>query len=119
MLDDGDFLEIQPEYARNLLIGFGRLNGRPVGIVANQPKHLAGVLDIDASIKGARFIRFCDAFNVPICHVRGRAGIPPGYGAGVGRDHQARRQAALRLRRGHRAEADGDHAQGLRRVRTT
>ncbi len=78
VLDDGDFLEIQPEYARNLLIGFGRLNGRPVGIVANQPKHLAGVLDIDASIKGARFIRFCDAFNVPIVTFEDVPGFLPG-----------------------------------------
>ncbi|MBZ0268964.1 acyl-CoA carboxylase subunit beta [bacterium] len=78
VLDDGDFLEIQGEYARNLLIGYGRLNGRAVGIVANQPKHLAGVLDIDASIKGARFIRFCDAFNIPIVTFEDVPGFLPG-----------------------------------------
>jgi propionyl-CoA carboxylase beta chain len=78
VLDDGDFLEIQPEYARNLVIGFGRLNGRAVGIVANQPKHLAGVLDIDASLKGARFVRFCDAFNVPLITFEDVPGFLPG-----------------------------------------
>jgi acetyl-CoA carboxylase carboxyltransferase component len=78
VLDDGDFLEIQPEFARNLLIGFGRLDGRVVGVVANQPKHLAGVLDIDASIKGARFVRFCDAFNVPLVTFEDVPGFLPG-----------------------------------------
>jgi propionyl-CoA carboxylase beta chain len=78
ILDGGDFLEIQPEYARNILVGFGRLNGRVVGLVANQPKHLAGVLDIDASIKGARFIRFCDAFNIPIVTFEDVPGFLPG-----------------------------------------
>jgi len=78
VLDGSEFLEIQPEYARNLVIGFGRLNGRPVGVVANQPKHLAGVLDIDASIKGARFVRCCDAFNVPIVTFEDVPGFLPG-----------------------------------------
>ncbi len=78
VLDHGDFMEIQPEYARNLLIGFGRLNGRVVGVVANQPKHLAGVLDIDAAVKGARFIRFCDAFNIPIVTFEDVPGFLPG-----------------------------------------
>ena len=66
IVDDGDFFEVQEHYAMNLVIGFGRLNGRPIGVVANQPKVLAGVLDIDSSTKGARFVRFCDAFNVPL-----------------------------------------------------
>jgi propionyl-CoA carboxylase beta chain len=78
VLDDGDFLEIQPEFARNLLVGFGRLDGRAVGVVANQPKHLAGVLDIDASIKGARFVRFCDAFNIPLVTFEDVPGFLPG-----------------------------------------
>jgi propionyl-CoA carboxylase beta chain len=78
VVDDGDFLEIQPEYARNIVIGFARLNGRVVGIVANQPKHLAGVLDIDASVKGARFVRFCDCFNVPIITFEDVPGFLPG-----------------------------------------
>jgi len=66
VLDDRYFFEVQADYAPNLVIGFGRLNGRPVGIVANQPAHLAGCLDIAASLKGARFVRFCDCFNIPI-----------------------------------------------------
>ncbi|HLC40095.1 MAG TPA: acyl-CoA carboxylase subunit beta, partial [Methylomirabilota bacterium] len=64
--DDHYFFEVQADYAANLVVGFGRLNGRPVGIVANQPAHLAGCLDINASLKGARFVRFCDCFNIPI-----------------------------------------------------
>jgi len=78
VLDDRAFFEIQPEYARNLVTGFARLNGRVVGCVANQPKHLAGVLDIDASTKGARFVRFCDAFNVPLLTFEDVPGFLPG-----------------------------------------
>jgi propionyl-CoA carboxylase beta chain len=78
VLDNEDFLEIQPEYARNIVVGFGRLNGRVIGIVANQPKHLAGVLDIDCSIKGARFVRFCDAFNIPLVTFEDVPGFLPG-----------------------------------------
>ncbi|MFI5682225.1 acyl-CoA carboxylase subunit beta [Streptomyces cellulosae] len=65
-LDDGELLEVQPLYARNLICGFGRVEGRSVGVVANQPMHMAGVLDIDASEKAARFIRMCDAFHIPL-----------------------------------------------------
>ena len=66
IVDNGEFLEVQPDYARNIIIGFARFNGQSVGIVANQPKVLAGVLDSNASRKGARFVRFCDAFNIPL-----------------------------------------------------
>jgi propionyl-CoA carboxylase beta chain len=66
VVDSGSFLEIMPEYARNMVVGFARLDGRPVGIVANQPAALAGCLDINASIKAARFVRFCDCFNLPL-----------------------------------------------------
>ena len=66
VLDDHYFFEIMPHFAKNALVGFGRLGGRSVGIVANQPAYLAGVLDIDASDKMARFIRFCDCFNIPV-----------------------------------------------------
>src|SRR5262249_14368477 len=66
VVDDGDFLEVHAKYARNLLVGLARIDGRPVGVVANQPAFLAGVLDIDASLKGARFVRFCDCFNIPL-----------------------------------------------------
>ncbi len=76
---DGDtFLELQPEYARNILTGFARLDGHPVGIVANQPLHLAGTLDIAASEKAARFVRLCDAFNVPLVTFEDVPGFLPG-----------------------------------------
>src|SRR3954452_20285185 len=66
VIDDGYFFEVQEHYAKNIVVGFARLNGRSVGIVANQPAMLAGTLDINASIKGARFVRFCDCFNIPL-----------------------------------------------------
>src|SRR4029079_14269791 len=76
--DDGDFLEVHQHYARNIIVGFARLDGRPVGIVANQPAVLAGTLDIDASIKAARFVRFCDAFNIPLITFEDVPGFLPG-----------------------------------------
>jgi propionyl-CoA carboxylase beta chain len=76
--DEGDFLEVHQHYARNLIVGFARLGGRPVGIVANQPAHLAGTLDINASVKGARFVRFCDAFNIPLITFEDVPGFLPG-----------------------------------------
>jgi propionyl-CoA carboxylase beta chain len=78
VVDDGELLEVHREFAANLIVGFGRLGGRPVGVVANQPAVLAGVLDINASIKGARFIRFCDAFNIPIVTFVDVPGFLPG-----------------------------------------
>jgi methylmalonyl-CoA carboxyltransferase large subunit len=78
IVDRSDFLEVQKEFARNLVVGFGRLVGRPVGIVANQPNVLAGVLDINASDKGARFIRFCNAFNIPLITLVDVPGFLPG-----------------------------------------
>jgi acetyl-CoA carboxylase carboxyltransferase component len=66
VLDQGRFLEIKGNFARNMIVGFGRLNGAPVGVVANQPQHLGGVIDIKAAEKAARFVRFCDAFNIPL-----------------------------------------------------
>jgi propionyl-CoA carboxylase beta chain len=78
IVDGGRFLEIQPQYAENLVVGFARIGGRSVGIVANQPAHLAGVLDIAASLKGARFVRTCDAFNVPIVTLVDVPGFLPG-----------------------------------------
>jgi propionyl-CoA carboxylase beta subunit len=76
--DNGEFLEVHQHFARNFIVGFARLGGKPVGIVANQPAHLAGVLDIDASVKGARFVRFCDAFNVPLVTFEDVPGFLPG-----------------------------------------
>jgi propionyl-CoA carboxylase beta chain len=78
IVDEGYFLEVHHHYARNLLVGFARLDGRPVGIVANQPAVLAGTLDIDASVKGARFVRFCDAFNIPLVTFEDVPGFLPG-----------------------------------------
>src|SRR4051794_10745565 len=76
--DEGYFLEVHRHFAKNLLVGFARLDGRPVGIVANQPAVLAGTLDIDASVKGARFVRFCDAFNIPLVTFEDVPGFLPG-----------------------------------------
>ncbi|MEW5422902.1 acyl-CoA carboxylase subunit beta [Amorphus sp. 3PC139-8] len=78
VVDEGDFFEVQESYAKNILIGFGRMEGRTVGIVANQPMVLAGVLDIDASRKAARFVRFCDAFSIPIVTFVDVPGFLPG-----------------------------------------
>ena len=76
--DDGEFLEVHRHFARNVVVGFARFGGRPAGVVANQPAHLAGALDIDASIKGARFVRFCDAFNLPLVTFEDVPGFLPG-----------------------------------------
>ncbi|HEY8451718.1 MAG TPA: acyl-CoA carboxylase subunit beta [Natronosporangium sp.] len=78
VLDDGDFLEVHPLFARNIIVGFGRVEGHPVGVVANQPMHLAGTLDIDASEKAARFVRTCDAFNIPVLTFVDVPGFLPG-----------------------------------------
>ncbi|HHH30235.1 MAG TPA: acyl-CoA carboxylase subunit beta [Polyangiaceae bacterium] len=78
VVDEGDFFEVQRHYAKNILIGFARLGGRPIGIVANQPMVLAGCLDIAASIKAARFVRFCDAFNIPLLTLVDVPGFLPG-----------------------------------------
>jgi len=78
VVDDGDFFEVHAAYAKNIVVGFARFGGRSVGIVANQPAYLAGVLDIDASLKGARFVRFCDAFNIPLVTFEDVPGFLPG-----------------------------------------
>ena len=78
VVDDGKFLEVHQDYARNLVIGFARLDGKPVGILGNQPAVLAGVLDIDCSLKGARFVRFCDCFNIPLLTFVDVPGFLPG-----------------------------------------
>ena len=78
VVDDGYFFEVHEHYAKNIVVGFARLNGRSVGIVANQPAFLAGVLDINASTKGARFVRFCDAFNIPLITFEDVPGFLPG-----------------------------------------
>lgn len=78
VVDNNNFLEIQPHYAQNIIVGFGRIGGRSVGFVANQPNMLAGVLDINSSVKAARFVRFCDAFNIPIVTFVDVPGFLPG-----------------------------------------
>lgn len=83
VVDDGDYLEVQEHWARNLTVGFARLDGHPVGVVGQNPAHLAGVLDIDSSIKGARFVRFCDCFNIPIVTLVD----VPGFLPGVAQEH--------------------------------
>ncbi len=110
VVDDADFFEVHEHYAPNIVVGFARLDGRSVGVVANQPAALAGVLDINSSVKGARFVRFCDAFNIPLVTLRGRSGLSPRHAAGVGRHHPTRREAALRLLRGDGPQADRDPA---------
>jgi propionyl-CoA carboxylase beta chain len=83
VVDDRYFFEVQQSFAPNICVGFARLGGRPVGIVANQPAFLAGVLDIAASVKGARFVRFCDCFNVPLVTFED----VPGFLPGVSQEH--------------------------------
>jgi len=83
VVDHGDFMEIMPEYARNMIIGFARMEGRSIGIMANQPLELAGCLDINSSVKAARFVRFCDAFNIPLVSFVD----VPGFLPGVGQEH--------------------------------
>jgi acetyl-CoA carboxylase carboxyltransferase component len=78
VVDYGDFLEVHEAYARNIVVGFAKFDGMPVGIVANQPAYLSGVLDIESSRKAARFIRFCDAFNIPIVTFVDVPGFMPG-----------------------------------------
>lgn len=83
VVDDGQFLEVHEHFGRNIVVGFARFGGRSVGIVANQPMHLAGCLNIDASVKGGRFVRFCDAFNIPLVTFED----VPGFLPGVGQEH--------------------------------
>lgn len=83
IVDEGDFFEIKADFAKNIIIGFARFEGRTVGIVANQPMHLAGCLDIDASVKAARFVRFCDSLNIPLLTIVD----VPGFLPGVGQEH--------------------------------
>jgi propionyl-CoA carboxylase beta chain len=78
VVDDRNLFEVHKHFAKNIVVGFARLDGRPVGIVANQPAHLAGTLDISASVKGARFVRFCDAFNIPLITFEDVPGFLPG-----------------------------------------
>ncbi|MDB1090393.1 acyl-CoA carboxylase subunit beta [Streptomyces sp. ACA25] len=93
VLDDGDYLEIHPDFARNMICALGRVDGHSVGVVANQPGFLAGVLDIDASEKAARFVRFCDAFHIPLLTFMD----VPGYLPGVGQEHNGIIRRGIKL----------------------
>ena len=115
VVDDGYFFEIHEHYAKNIVVGFARLNGKPVGIVANQPAMLAGTLDINASVKGARFVRFCDCFNIPLVTFEDVPGFLPGTQSGIRRNHPAWREVAVCVCGSDRAESDRHHAQSLRR----
>ncbi len=84
VVDNQNFLEVQPHYAKNMIVGFARMNGKSVGIVANQPAFLAGCLDINSSVKGARFVRFCDAFNIPLITLVDVPGFLPGTNQELG-----------------------------------
>ena len=115
IVDFGDFLEVQAGFAPNIVIGFARITGRTIGVIANQPCVKAGVLDINASSKAARFIRFCNAFNIPLVTLRRRSGLPAGRAAGVRRHHPSRREDAVRVFGRDRAEGHRGSAQGVRR----
>lgn len=93
ILDSGDFMEVKPDYAKSIVVGFGRMGGQPVGVIANQPMFLGGCLSADSSEKGARFLRFCDAFNIPLLFLEDT----PGYLPGVQQEHSGiiRRGAKL------------------------
>jgi len=84
VVDEREFFQMMPNYAKNIVTGFARMNGRTVGIVGNNPKHAAGCLDINASIKGARFVRFCDCFNIPLITFEDVPGFLPGTGQEYG-----------------------------------
>ena len=115
VVDDGEFYQIHEEFAGNIVVGFARLDGHSVGVIANQPTVLAGTLNIDASIKAARFVRMCDSFNVPIVTFVDVPGFLPGVDQEHGRHHPPRGQAALCILRGHRAKGDGHHPKSVRR----
>ena len=114
--DADSFFEVQSDWGKNVVIGFARLNGEAIGIVANQPKVLAGSLDVDGSDKAGRFVRFCDAFNIPLLALADVPGYMPGSKqeySGIIR-HGAKLLYALRLCRSNRAEGDAHSAQGFR-----
>ena len=112
--DNHEILEPHEFWAKNMVVAFIRIMGRPVGVIANNPRSGAGVLDVNSSDKAARFIRFCDAFNIPLLTFIDL----PGYMPGTQQEwagHPPRRQDALRLLRGHRPEDHRRGPQGLRR----
>ena len=115
VVDDGEFLEVQERFAENIVCGFARLGGHPVGIVGNQPKALAGVLDIDSSTKAARFVRTCDAFNIPLVTFVDVPGFLPGTDQEWGGIIRHGAKLLYAYSEATVPKLDGDHAQGLRR----
>ncbi len=115
VMDDGEFLEVQPRWAENLICGFARLGGSPVGVVANQPRALAGVLDIASSTKGARFVRTCDAFGIPVVTFVDVPGFLPGTEQEWGGIIRHGAKLLYAYCEADRSQAGCDHAQGLRR----
>ena len=102
LVDGGRLLESAPRWARNIVCAFARLEGRAVGVIANQPRYLGGVLDADSGAKGARFVRTCNAFGLPLVVLVDTPGFMPGTAPGAGRRDPPRRQARARVRRGRR-----------------
>ena len=115
VVDDGYFVEVHEHFAKNLVVGFARLAGHSVGIVANQPAVLAGCLDINASVKGARFMRFCDAFNIPLITFEDVPGFLPGTQQEYGGIIRHGAKLLFAYRGSHGAENHRHHSQGLRR----
>ena len=115
IVDAGSLLELQPRWGRNVVTALARLDGRPVAIVANQPRHLGGVLDAVGSEKAARFVNFCDSFGAAADRGRRHPGVHAGLQAGAGRRDPPRRLASAGVRGRPRAEADRDPAQVIRR----
>ena len=115
IVDDGEWLDIKPQWAKTIITCFARMGGRPVGIVANQPKQLGGILDNDSADKAARFVNLCNAFGIPLVFLQDVPGFMVGTKVEAGRDHPPRREDALRGRQRDRPEDHGRDAQGLRR----
>ena len=116
IVDDGEFFEPHAHFAGNMLVALARMGGRPIGIIANNPRVLAGCLDCDAADKATRFIRFCDAFNIPLLTIADVPGLPPRQRPGVAGHHPARGEAAVVLLRGHGAQDHVGDPEGLRRL---
>ena len=115
IVDDGEFFEVHQHCAQNIVIGFSRLNGHPIGVVGNQPRAMAGVLDIDSSVKARALRALLRRLQHPAADLLRRARLPARHEPGMGRHHPPRREAPVRVHRGDGAEADRRHAQGLRR----
>ena len=119
IVDDGDVLWMKPEWAKNLVTGLARIDGQPVGIVANQPMVLGGALDVNAADKAARFVWLCDAFNIPLVFLHDVPGLHRRQRGREAGHHPPRRQDAVRGERGDGPEDQRDPAQELRRRATS